>query len=303
MSCVLDRLLPGSRIAVIRLRSLGDCVLTTPALALLKTARPDLEIAVVVEEAWEPVFEGNPDVAIALPPSAMAIRLFGPDLCLNLHENTRSLALTVRSGARYRAGFQHSRASWLYNVRIPPAQQILGVDRKLHTAEQFASAMFHLGVPPAPIPATRLFAAAPEPRSPYAVIHPLASEPGRTWPAGRFLEAARWIRHSLALEPLFLGGPAGDLSPFDEFTTFRGQPLEAVKRLLRGASLFLGNAGGPAHLAAAFRIPLVVLFGTSDPLIRAPWSAPSEVLTAGDALSELPVSLVINAMERLKAAA
>ena len=44
MGNVLDRLPPGSRIAVIRLRSLGDCVLTTPALALLKEYRPDLII-------------------------------------------------------------------------------------------------------------------------------------------------------------------------------------------------------------------------------------------------------------------
>ena len=48
MASVLDRLPHGARVAVIRLRSLGDCVLTTPALALLKEYRPDLKIAV----AW-----------------------------------------------------------------------------------------------------------------------------------------------------------------------------------------------------------------------------------------------------------
>ena len=32
--------------AVIRLRSLGDCVLVTPALEILKRARPDLQVAV-----------------------------------------------------------------------------------------------------------------------------------------------------------------------------------------------------------------------------------------------------------------
>ena len=34
---VLEQLPEGARAAIIRLRSLGDCVLTTPALALLKT--------------------------------------------------------------------------------------------------------------------------------------------------------------------------------------------------------------------------------------------------------------------------
>ena len=43
MENLLERLPSGSRIAVIRLRSLGDCVLTTPALALLKSLPAGLE--------------------------------------------------------------------------------------------------------------------------------------------------------------------------------------------------------------------------------------------------------------------
>ncbi len=303
MQSVLDRLLPGSRIAVIRLRSLGDCVLTTPALALLKNARPDLEIAVVVEDVWEPVFEGNPDITATLPPSAMAIRLFGPDLCLNLHGGTRSLVLTVRSGARFRAGFGHFRSSWLYNVRIPAAQQILGVERMVHTAEHLASAMFWLGVKREAIPAARLFAGEPEARRPYAVFHPVASQPSKAWPAERFLETARWLRDRLRLDTVFIGGPADDLSAFGEFDIFRGQPLEEVKRLLRGAALFVGNDSGPAHMAAAFQIPLVVLFGVSNPVIWAPWRSQAETIAAGEALAGVPVTQVTGAIERLKVAA
>jgi heptosyltransferase-3 len=46
---VLEHLPEGARAAIVRLRSLGDCVLTTPALALLKSSRPDLRIGVVAE--------------------------------------------------------------------------------------------------------------------------------------------------------------------------------------------------------------------------------------------------------------
>ena len=59
---LLDRLPSGSRIAVIRLRSLGDCVLTTPALSLLKQQRPDLKISVIVEPRFAEIFANNPDV-------------------------------------------------------------------------------------------------------------------------------------------------------------------------------------------------------------------------------------------------
>src|SRR6185437_15910740 len=102
---MIDSLPRGSRVAIIRLRSLGDCVLSTPAIELLNHARPDLEIAVVVEDRFADVFRGNPAIAQVLPPSARAIRNFAPDLCVNFHGGTRSARLTMLSGAKARAGF------------------------------------------------------------------------------------------------------------------------------------------------------------------------------------------------------
>jgi ADP-heptose:LPS heptosyltransferase len=43
---------------------------------------------------------------------------------------------------------------------------------------------------------------------------------------------------------------------------------------IHGASLFVGNDSGPAHVAAAFSRPGVVLFGGSDPVVWAPWQCP-----------------------------
>ncbi len=93
------------------------------------------------------------------------LRSWRPRLCLNLHGGTRSAWLTALSGARWRAGFGHFRHQFVYNVRIPRAQQILGVERTVHTAEHLASAMFWLGVPLTEIPRATLFAAPSEPRA------------------------------------------------------------------------------------------------------------------------------------------
>ena len=121
---VLQRIGPGSRIAIVRLRSLGDCVLTTPAIALLKQYRPDLSIAVVVEDRFSPVFEHNPAVDAILTPTAAAVLRWGPVLTLNLHGGSTSSQLTFASRARWRAGFEHFRFRALYNVPIPRAQKI-----------------------------------------------------------------------------------------------------------------------------------------------------------------------------------
>src|SRR5437879_2744890 len=129
MQTVLERLPNSARVAVIRLRSLGDCVLTTPALEILQTARPDLRVAVVVEDRFAPVFDGNEAVEKLLPPNIPALRNWQPAFSLNLHGGSRSAALTASSGAKIRAGFAHFRFSHAYTVKIPTAQEILNVDR------------------------------------------------------------------------------------------------------------------------------------------------------------------------------
>jgi len=289
----------GCRVAVIRLRSLGDCVLTTPALEILKRARPDLRLAVAVEDRFRAVFEDNPDLDALLAPRLRALRAWRPQLSLNLHGGAASARLAALSGARWRAGFAHYRWQPLYNLRIPRAQQILGEERTVHTAEHLASAMFYLGAPRVPIPRARLFAAPRAADRPYAVIHPFASAPAKTWPAAGFLRAAARLRESLDLEPVFIAGPADDLSAFRAYRTVAGAPLAEIKSLLRGASLFLGNDSGPAHLAAAFSLPVVVIFGASDPAIWGPWRTPAVVLQHPAGIRSVTEEQVFGAFERL----
>ncbi len=306
-----ERLGPGSRVAVIRLRSLGDCVLSTPAIHLLKQARPDLEIAVVVEDRFAAVFENHPDIAAILPPRAGALRGFAPTLCVNLHGGTRSARLTLLSGARFRAGFEIFRPGWIYNTPIPTAQETLGISRRVHTAEHMASAMFYLGVPIADVPRAHIepppgrsrFAPHEPSDAPYAVIHPLAATPEKTWPSDHFLELAGHLENSMGLQPVFIGGPGEDLSRFAPHPTVPGAPLGEIVKLMRDAAIFAGNDSGPAHVAAAFGVPQLVIFGPSDAEVWAPWRTPAEILKADGAIGDIPVERAIQAVDRLKVAA
>jgi heptosyltransferase III len=289
---------PGSRVAVVRLRSLGDCVLTTPALEILRRARPDVRIGVVVEERFGGVFEGNPDVAELLPPDAERVRHFAPWICLNLHGGTRSAWITVMCGAPVRAGFAHFRYSPAYNLRIPRAQEILGIERKVHTAEHLASAIFYLGAERCEIPRARLGPGV-ENRGPgtIAVIHPCATAPEKTWPAENFLKVAEHLKMS-GLEPVFIGGAGDDLSAFRACRTVQGAALGEIAKLLGQAALFVGNDSGPAHMAAAAGCPVVVIFSASDPEICGPWRTAGEVVRA-----PVPVERVVEAVARLRVAA
>ncbi|HLI83180.1 MAG TPA: glycosyltransferase family 9 protein [Bryobacteraceae bacterium] len=299
MERVLEALPRGSRVAIVRLRSLGDCVLTTPALRLLKEFRPDLSVAVVVEDRFREIFEGSPDLEAILPPALPSLRRFRPLLCLNLHGGPRSAWFTALSGARWRAGFGHFRHRFAYNLRIPRAQQILGEERKVHTAEHLASAMFYLGAPRREIPPAQLGPPSRDRQGSVAVVHPFAAHPAKTWPAQNFVQLARHLEQT-GLQAVIIGGPTDDFAPFRAFRNLQAAPLSEIKSLLAAASLFVGNDSGPAHMAAAFAIPSVVLFSVSDPEIWGPWRAPCEVLSAPQGIHAIPVARVLEALARLR---
>ena len=301
MPTVLERLPQGARVAVIRLRSLGDCVLSTPAIHILKQARPDLRVAVAVENVFRAVFEGNPDIDELLPPLAGGVRKWRPWLCWNLHGGTASVRITAWSGARLRAGFGHFRYRFLYNVRIPRAQEILGEERKVHTAEHAASAVFYFGAPRVEIPRARLFAPQAAASRPYAVIHPIASSPAKTWSAAGFMAVAAHLERTQGMEPVFVAGSGEDVSAFTTRRCVVGAPLGKVKALIAGASLFVGNDSGPAHMAAAFGVPLVVIFGASDVDVWRPWRAEAaEVVREPAGIGAVTEARVIEALERLR---
>ncbi len=305
MQSVLECLPRASRVGIIRLRSLGDCVLSTPALEILKRSRPDLRLAVMVEDRFRAVFEGNPDLDEILPPALGALRRWRPRLCLNLHGGGRSAWMTALSGARYRAGFGHFRYRAVYNVRIPRAQEILGVERKVHTAEHLASAVFYLGAPICDVPRAKVVGsvgmsadtAGMSACATKAIIHPFATTAGKTWGAGGFLAVAQHLKQS-GIEPVFIGGGGDDFSPFRAFRAIAGAPLSEIKSLIAGASLFVGNDSGPAHMAAALGVPAVVIFGASDPAIWGPWRTVSEVVIAPGGVAQ-----VLDALARLRVAA
>jgi ADP-heptose:LPS heptosyltransferase len=285
---------------------MGDCVLTTPAITLLKQFRNDLLVGISVEPRFNDLFDGHPDIDEILAPEVGAIRAFAPALCLNFHGGTRSASMTALSGAETRAGFAHFSLGFSYNEKIPRAQEILRTDRVVHTAEHLASAMFHLGVPRCKVPRAKL-PPYPDGPPPYvkeniAVLHPMATAKDKTWPAANFIAVAEHLK-KVGLTPVFIGAAEDDLARFSNYRTEKGAPLKDVLKLIASAAIFVGNDSGPAHIAAAFGVPTVVIFGSSDPAIWGPWRTSGEALTSPKGISGIDVAQVIEAVQRLRASA
>lgn len=295
---VLSRLAPEASIVLVRLRSLGDTVLVTPAFSLLRRAMPRASIHVAMEERFADLLAGQPDIdgVVRLATGAGALgkarlvrelRALRPSLCIDMHGGTTAAWCTALSGARWRAGFAHFRQRWAYNVRIPRPQAVLGRDENesVHTAEHHAAAIMHLGGRLESIPGARLAVAPADADRPYAILHAGATYATKTWQLSHFLALADLLQRRHGLEPVFVAGPdEADLAAKLAGSQVRqGLPLPDLMSLLAGARLFVGNDSGPAHIAAAFDVPCVTIFGSSNSKIWHPWKTRHRVVeTAWD---------------------
>ena len=57
-----------------------------------------------------------------------------------------------------------------------------------------------------------------------------------------------------------------------DLTIVEGWPLSMAAAVIRGSDLFVGNDSGPLHMAGAFNVPFVGLFGPSLPRTVGPLS-------------------------------
>jgi heptosyltransferase-1 len=116
-----------------------------------------------------------------------------------------------------------------------------------------------------------------------AILNPGSGWGAKCWPADRFAEVARRLSSSGILS-LVNHGP-GETELADSVARLSGgtaRPLFAtIPQLIsitRRASLFIGGDTGPLHLAAALKVPVVALFGPTDPARNGPYGTRSVIL-------------------------
>ncbi len=290
---------------LIRLRSIGDIVLLSPALRLLKEERADLRVSVLVESRFRDLLEGNPDVdeTLELEPGAgwraalsrlravRELRRRKFSVCVNLHGGPTSALLTRASGATWKVGFEHFRKRSTYHVLVPDARTILG-QSVIHTAEHQASPFFYLGLRIREVPPGRLVVSAAHEawwrekrmslgislNREYAVLHPGALYATKQWSPENFARLGAYLENQAALLPIYACGPgeAPLLDAVEHAAAISIRRLESTglgefAAVLAQARLFVGNDSGPAHMAAALGRPTVVIFGSSSSQTWGPW--------------------------------
>src|SRR5512141_543842 len=152
------------RVLIVRLRSIGDTVLCTPALLALRRFLPHAQIDILLEDWVAPLLNGFDavDNVIAvgkggLPrlTAALAIRRGKYDVVFNLHGGTTGTFFTVASGASHTIGFSYYQYSFLYSHTYPSGETFWKNER-VHSAEQQLALLGYTNVPVADRPRSRL---------------------------------------------------------------------------------------------------------------------------------------------------
>jgi lipopolysaccharide heptosyltransferase II len=121
---------------------------------------------------------------------------------------------------------------------------------------------------------------------PWAVVHPGASASSRRYNAAGFAEAARILVHEHRIDVVF----TGDRSEVALIAAIRAAmdapshslagrlELPELAALIELAPILISNNTGPVHLAAAVGTPVVDLYALTNPQ-HTPWAVPNRVLS------------------------
>lgn len=295
------------RILVIRLSSLGDILLTTPVLRLLREHCPGAQIDFCTKATYEDLLCANPcvdrvllfDPQQGLRQTLHTLRQTRYDVVVDLHRTLRSRLLCRGLLAQRRLAYaKHTvRRALLVHLGWNTLRAMTPVP------ELYAAPLRHVGIT-APLPPLEMHltpasqatmrtyvrqALPHRVEPPLLAIAPGARWPTKQWPVERFAAVAQELAQAQRAAVVVLGG-AEDVSLAQELCRRLQVPgvdstgklsLMHTAALLQQCRLLLSNDSGLMHMATALRVPVVTIFGpTVQEFGFYPFKAWAQVISA-----------------------
>ncbi|MFH1846388.1 MAG: lipopolysaccharide heptosyltransferase II [Candidatus Omnitrophota bacterium] len=283
------------RILITRTDRLGDVVLSTPAIRVIRKKYPDAYIAFMVRPENRDVVANNPyldDVILYdkygrqksfwdTISFARTLKQKKYDIAIALHPTNRVHIMFFLAGIKDRIGYDN-KMGWLLNKKVPHYKQ----QGNKHEVEYSFDLLKQFG-----------FDVRDTERKPYIyttdedkrlidcvkknfaisdniiAIHPGASCASKRWNPARFGMAADELSKKYKADIVLIGGE--ETKPFSKITAKsmkkRVVNLTGMLRVgelaefLSRCRIFISNDSGPVHIAVAVNTSVVTIFGRKDP--------------------------------------
>ncbi len=271
------------RILLVKLRAIGDAVLTLPSLEALHQGFPQARISVCCPPLAREVYSEDPRVAEVLPYDKAWFQGLGHharhaeglherhfDLAVCLHASFRTALLGWLSGAPWRSIRNHSGPDWFCNLKAREPKEPKSI------IQRDFDAIRALGLEPkderprlalapwAKEEALARWKALRLPSRGVLAIFPGAGKPEKRWPLEQWLALAKALKRQRRA-PLLLTAP-GEAGLDQEARAAGGRwacvdSLQVLAALCQRSGHVLGCDSGPRHLAAAAGARTLTLFG------------------------------------------
>jgi lipopolysaccharide heptosyltransferase II len=307
----------AAHLLCVRLDSLGDVLMCTPAMRALRVQHPARRLTLLTSPAGAALAPHLPEVDAVLAYEAPWMKSSAADppayhidqvAALGAHGFDGAVIFTCYSqsalpaallcqlaGIPLRAAYCREKpyqllTDWIADPE-PGAFIRHEVQRQLDLVRHLGAEVFDERMSFVPLAAdtaavrARLRQAGIDPAGRWLVLHPGASAPARRYPQRHWSTLIGEL-HARVRCPLILTGGAHEMALIDGIEvapgarvhSFAGQlGIGELGALLAQASLVVSNNTGPAHLAAAVGTPVVDLYALTNPQ-HTPWRVPSRVL-------------------------
>jgi heptosyltransferase-2 len=289
---------------------IGDAVMTTPAISVIREHFPHAEIAILANPMVSQLFLHHPgiDTIITFDRQvrhhgvagrvrlAAELRTHAFDLAIILPNSFDSALVPWLAGIPAKIGKCSDGRTLLLNGRYNAAQGPPGC----HEVDYYLNLLNYFGISGSRT-SLNLFTTSVEEGRAKALLGEfgvqsddfiLGINPGasygsaKRWYPDRFAQVARRLADTLSAKIVIFGGPgeteiASDIENRLEGTAVNMAGKTSVRELMaliKRCNFFVTNDSGPMHIAAAFDVPLVAIFGPTDHTGTSPYNSTSVVV-------------------------
>lgn len=302
------------RILAIQIKRIGDLVLTAPALALLRRERPDAHLTLVTLGAAGQLVPCLPgiDEHLNYRPGSANLALWSRlalgryDIVLDFNGTDRAAFMALLSRAPVRAGYEKRARRFPRSLIF--THTCAASLTELHTVDHMAALLEALDIDvDSALPGMEMGMVVPADEAAaartmlaergiaegqaYFVIHPGTARAEKYWQAERWAAVVDRLALQKGWKCVITGGSdAGEQAHVaalkaaarNEVVDLSGQiSLLSTAAVISQAKLALGVDTAAMHLAAAFEIPQVVLYGPTNPCHWRPRHERARVVMAG----------------------